>query len=188
VIPRQKRRTLQSLQGQTLGRSADPCNGGLWRLNEAFRALQTWRPASRAGLTIQGYEVGDPHSTASRLNGGRAQRGRSGAGGIWGPGPSFPGAARERERKSRDSGFARFQLAPRNDGVPIAPAPSWRRLSRPGFRPSRRRWQHGFGNRSHCAQFYLIILPGAGLPEPTDEGPRDRPPFQIPADYARGIA
>ena len=44
------------------------------------------------------------------------------------------------------------------------------------------------GMTSYFARlFYSIILPGPAS-GPTGEGPRDRPPFRIPADYARDIA
>jgi len=56
--PTAKRRALQSLQGPALGRSAGLA-AAVWRLNEAF-ARYNLAACIKAGLAIQGYEVGDP--------------------------------------------------------------------------------------------------------------------------------
>ena len=53
----------------------------LWRLNEAF-ARYNLAACIKAGLAIQGYEVGDPIRAAGRIDGGRAQGRRSGIAGY----------------------------------------------------------------------------------------------------------
>ena len=52
----------------------------LWRINEAF-ARYNLAACIKAGLAIQGYDVGDPVAAAGGLDGGAAPGGRSGAAG-----------------------------------------------------------------------------------------------------------
>ncbi len=60
-----KRRALQSLQGRALGRGAG-LQRRLWRINEAF-ARYNLAACIKAGLAIQGYEVGDPVAPQAAL-------------------------------------------------------------------------------------------------------------------------
>ena len=53
----------------------------LWRVNEAF-ARYNLAACIKAGLAIQGYEVGDPVAPQAALTAGRAQGGRGGVAGF----------------------------------------------------------------------------------------------------------
>ena len=67
----------------------------LWRINEAFARFNL-AACIKAGLAIQGYDVGDPVPPQAAADRGAAQGGRGGAAGARALTPSCPGARHPR--------------------------------------------------------------------------------------------
>ena len=64
LIPRQSVELYNLCKAARWGRSAEPCSGGYGVVNEAF-ARYNLAACIKAGLSIQGYDVGEPVSAAA---------------------------------------------------------------------------------------------------------------------------